>query len=130
MKSITAFWNWTSTSASAPCRVRRRSAAPNKFGIFLLVCEFHASILTGTHSSYPQILWEDVFMKALISCLTVFALVFVLQAGIQAGGGKDKEVTLKGKITCAKCDLGVEKKCATVIVVKEGGKDVTYYFDA
>ena len=69
-------------------------------------------------------------MKALISCLTVFALVFVLQAGIQAGGGKDKEVTLKGKITCAKCDLGVEKKCATVIVVKEGGKDVTYYFDA
>src|SRR5215470_9434737 len=67
-------------------------------------------------------------MKALISCLTVFALVFVLQAGIQAQG-KDKEVTLKGKITCAKCDLGVEKKCATVIVVKDGGKDVTYYFD-
>src|SRR5262245_35615230 len=68
-------------------------------------------------------------MKTLISCLTVFALVFVLQAGIQAGG-KDKEVTLKGKITCAKCDLGVEAKCATVIVVKKDGKDVTYYFDA
>jgi hypothetical protein len=43
---------------------------------------------------------------------------------------KKKEVTLEGKITCAKCDLGVEKKCATVIVAKEDGKDVTYYFDA
>ena len=39
------------------------------------------------------------------------------------------EKTLTGKITCAKCDLGVEKACATVIVVKEKDKDVTYYFD-
>lgn len=41
-----------------------------------------------------------------------------------------KAVTLKGKITCAKCDLGKEDKCAVVIVVKEDGKDVIYYFDA
>jgi hypothetical protein len=47
----------------------------------------------------------------------------------------DKEVTLKGKITCAKCDLKVKGQdtCATVIVVteKKDGKDVdvTYYFD-
>jgi hypothetical protein len=40
-----------------------------------------------------------------------------------------KEVTLKGTITCAKCDLKVEKKCATVIQVKKGDKDVLYYFD-
>jgi hypothetical protein len=39
-------------------------------------------------------------------------------------------VTLKGTITCAKCDLKVETKCATVIKVSEGGKDVVYYFDA
>ena len=41
----------------------------------------------------------------------------------------DKEVTLKGDITCAKCDLKLADKCATVIKVKEGGKDVVYYFD-
>ncbi|MBI3407184.1 MAG: hypothetical protein HY040_02355 [Planctomycetes bacterium] len=68
-------------------------------------------------------------MKALFSSLTVIALVFVLYTGIEAGD-KDKEVTLKGKITCAKCDLGVETKCATVIVAKKDGKDVTFYFDA
>jgi Family of unknown function (DUF6370) len=39
------------------------------------------------------------------------------------------EVTLKGTITCAKCDLKLEKKCATVIKVKQDGKDVVYYFD-
>jgi hypothetical protein len=41
----------------------------------------------------------------------------------------DKEVTLKGDITCAKCDLKLADKCATVIKVKESGKDVVYYFD-
>ena len=40
-----------------------------------------------------------------------------------------KDVNLTGKITCAKCDLKVEKDCATVIVVNESGKDVLYYFD-
>jgi len=42
---------------------------------------------------------------------------------------QDKEVTLKGTITCAKCDLKVEKKCATVIQVKKGDKATLYYFD-
>jgi hypothetical protein len=45
-------------------------------------------------------------------------------------GASAKEVTLKGTITCAKCDLKLEKKCATVIKVKKDGKDVLYYFDA
>ena len=42
-----------------------------------------------------------------------------------------KEVVLKGTITCGKCDLGVDKACATVIVVKgeKDKKDVVYYFD-
>lgn len=52
------------------------------------------------------------------------ALIFV--AGVLAAD----EVTLKGTITCAKCDLKVQKKCATVIKVKEKDKDVVYYFDA
>lgn len=42
-----------------------------------------------------------------------------------------KEVVLKGTITCGKCDLMVDKACATVIVVKgeKGKKDIVYYFD-
>lgn len=39
------------------------------------------------------------------------------------------EVTLDGKVTCAKCELGKEKNCATVVVVKEKDKEVMYYFD-
>jgi hypothetical protein len=42
----------------------------------------------------------------------------------------DKEVTLKGKIMCAKCQLKLKdvKKCQTVIQVKEGDKEVVYFF--
>jgi dihydrodipicolinate reductase len=55
----------------------------------------------------------------------------VLLTGAQAGEKKDdkKEVTLKGKICCAKCELGVETECMTVIVTKKDKKDVTIYFD-
>jgi uncharacterized protein DUF6370 len=61
-------------------------------------------------------------MLALLVCLAVCAFVTPTFAA---------EVTLKGTVTCAKCDLKVEgvTKCATVVVVKEGGKDVIYYFD-
>lgn len=56
-------------------------------------------------------------------------------AGFSSGGfaaeetkeTKDKTVTLEGTATCAKCDLGTEEKCATVLQVKEGDKTVTYY---
>src|SRR5437899_12325253 len=67
-------------------------------------------------------------MRAFIYGLALLGLTALLSAGAQAGGDK-KEVTLKGKITCAKCDLGVEKACHTVIVVTKDDKDVTYYFD-
>lgn len=39
------------------------------------------------------------------------------------------EVTLDGKVCCAKCELGKETKCATVVVVKKGDKEEMYYFD-
>ena len=52
--------------------------------------------------------------------------VCVLVAGLQAA--EKNEVTLKGAIMCAKCELKEGKKCQTVITVKEKGKDVTYYF--
>jgi hypothetical protein len=40
-----------------------------------------------------------------------------------------KEVTLKGTILCAKCELKETDKCVTAIQVKEDKKTVTYYFD-
>src|SRR2546421_5067404 len=66
-------------------------------------------------------------MKTLMSSALVLAVLLFLVAGVRAG---DKEVTLKGEILCAKCELKEEglKKCQTVIQVKEDGKLVTYYF--
>jgi len=60
-----------------------------------------------------------------IASFLIIALALVIPSTVQA----DKEVTLAGKITCAKCELKIEKECATVIVVKENGKDTVYYFD-
>jgi Family of unknown function (DUF6370) len=65
-------------------------------------------------------------MKTAWSMLAVLVVVFTLSVQAEE---KAKEVTLKGTITCAKCDLKLETKCATVIKVKEKGKDVVYYFD-
>jgi len=58
------------------------------------------------------------------SCL-IIAAVLIIPSTAQAA----KDVTLTGKITCAKCELKLAKECTTVIVVKEGGKDTLYYFD-
>ena len=67
-------------------------------------------------------------MRAALSILLGLAVLLTFVVGVRAD---DKEKTLKGTITCAKCDLKLEnqKKCATVIKVEEDGKDVIYYFD-
>jgi hypothetical protein len=39
----------------------------------------------------------------------------------------DKEVTITGQGTCAKCGLHEADKCQTVIQTKEHGQKVTYY---
>ena len=74
-------------------------------------------------------------MRALLVGFAMVCAALVLVSGPNFAQDKKEEtktVVLKGKITCAKCDLGVEKKCMTVIVVKDEKekKDVTYYFDA
>jgi hypothetical protein len=69
-------------------------------------------------------------MKAAFRTLLCLAMVFSL--GLVANAQKDKDdkkdVTLKGTITCAKCDLGKADKCTNAIKVKEGDKDVVYFF--
>jgi hypothetical protein len=64
-------------------------------------------------------------MRLASNLLGVLALLGILAVSVQAA---DKEVTLKGTILCAKCALKEAKKCQTAIKVKEGGKDVVYYF--
>ena len=58
--------------------------------------------------------------------LVCVALLLTAGANFAQDG---KEVTRKGKMTCAKCDLGESKSCATVVVVKEGKDTITYFFD-
>jgi RecG-like helicase len=60
--------------------------------------------------------------------MLAFVLAVAVVANLQAEQA-DKETTVKGNITCAKCELKKETKCTTVIVVKEKDKDVVYYFD-
>src|SRR5207248_5863905 len=67
-------------------------------------------------------------MRAALIVVLGLALTLVTFAQAQ-DKGKKEEKTLTGTITCAKCDLGKEDKCATVIVVKEDGKEVVYYLD-
>jgi hypothetical protein len=67
--------------------------------------------------------------KIAAGLMVVVAGLLVMGSGIDAGEKKAKEVTLKGSITCGKCDLKVDDKCATVIVVKKGDKETVYYFD-
>jgi hypothetical protein len=60
---------------------------------------------------------------------SLFAVALAVVAFVATAQARDDNKTLKGTITCAKCDLGKESKCMTVIKVKEGDKDVVYYFD-
>ncbi len=69
-------------------------------------------------------------MIRMLSAL-VFGLALVSFAGVSVNAEEPKkeaakEVTLEGKITCPKCDLGEAEKCGTVIKVK----DKLYWFDA
>src|SRR5262249_19175321 len=66
-------------------------------------------------------------MRTLMALFLVVAVAIAFSTG--AGAGEKKEVTITGKITCAKCELGKEKSCMTVIVEKKDGKDIVYYFD-
>jgi Family of unknown function (DUF6370) len=70
-------------------------------------------------------------VKTAFSMLAGLAMLFALTLAVTAEEKDKKEVTLKGEITCAKCGLKVKDQdtCATVIKVKDGDKDVIYWFD-
>ena len=66
-------------------------------------------------------------MRVLFASLVLFASAALFLSAGADGGEKKGEVTVKGTITCAKCDLGKEKTCMTVVVDKK--TDAVYYFD-
>ena len=59
--------------------------------------------------------------KMLLGLALVFGLVLVARAD-----DKGAEKTIKGTITCAKCDLKLAKACHTVIKATDG---TVYWFD-
>jgi len=65
-------------------------------------------------------------MKATWSMLLGLFCICFLMANAHADA---KEVTLTGKLTCAKCGLKEATSCHTVIVVTKDGKDTVYYID-
>jgi hypothetical protein len=60
------------------------------------------------------------------TCL-IFGLGVVLALAQNALA--DDEKTLEGTICCGKCELKKSAACHTVIKVKEGDKEVVYWFD-
>jgi hypothetical protein len=80
----------------------------------------------------PRFSLEESTMRTVIPAFVLVCAGLLIAAATNSAQEKEKkDVVLKGKITCAKCDLGISNDCATVIVVKdkEAKKDITYYFD-
>jgi hypothetical protein len=65
----------------------------------------------------------------LVLGLALGLLVALAVRADDKGKADAKEKTLKGTILCGKCALNETPKCHTAIKVKEGDKDVVYYFD-
>ena len=61
--------------------------------------------------------------SAFVGLIVLAAFAFCARAE------EGKEVTLKGEVTCAKCDLKKADSCQTVIKVEKDGKDVIYWFE-
>ena len=67
-------------------------------------------------------------MRTLEAMFLGCALVAVVAVNVLADDKKEEKKTLKGTITCSKCDLKLTEDCGNAIKVKEGDKDVIYLF--
>ncbi len=63
-------------------------------------------------------------LKSTAIVLSLLSALVICTAVVADGN----EVTLTGKIMCARCELKETPKCANAIQVMEGAKKVTYYF--
>ena len=66
-------------------------------------------------------------MRTMMAAFTFACAAMLLAAGTSARDkkGDEKPTTLKGKITCNKCDLGKSDACETVIVVKNNKRTLS-----
>jgi len=121
--------------SSFPARWKRAATWRN-----FLVADYAAAEYTapqhkkaGGRAVWPGFSCQTLFRRNVMRIASVLLLglglgiAYLGTATAQDKAGK--EVTLKGTITCAKCALKQEKKCATVIQVKDGDKQALYYFD-
>ena len=69
-------------------------------------------------------------MKHLVLGIAAIAVVALAALHSTAADKSEpaKPVKLEGTIVCSKCTLKETKQCGNAIIVKENGKDVTYYF--
>ena len=63
----------------------------------------------------------------LVSLALCAMICVAVTAAFTSAAEKAAEVTLKGKATCAKCDLKKTEKCQAALVVTEDGKEVVYF---
>jgi predicted transcriptional regulator len=56
--------------------------------------------------------------------LGLLALALLLPGAARAA---DETITITGEAMCAKCELGLQDKCQTVIQAKDGDKVINYY---
>src|SRR5262245_45974764 len=66
---------------------------------------------------------------AMKKMLTLGLVATVAVALVLVGTVKAADVTLKGKIVCGKCALKETTDCSSVLIVKDGDKEVKYYID-
>lgn len=64
--------------------------------------------------------------RILLGLMMVFVLTFAVNS---ADKPKAKNATLKGKLVCGKCTLGITDGCSNVLQVKAEGKTVNYVLD-
>jgi hypothetical protein len=64
-------------------------------------------------------------MRNVLAASLALAIALIVSVNLRAE--EKKEVTLKGQVMCA-CELEPSQQCHTVVRVKEGDTEVTYYF--
>jgi hypothetical protein len=68
-------------------------------------------------------------MKKAVTVILGLALLLCGALLVAQADEKEGEKTLKGKMVCGKCTLGVCAKCTNVLQVEEGDKTIDYFID-
>ena len=67
-------------------------------------------------------------MRLFVTAFTMLGVALLVTTGPNYAQDKEKEVVLKGRITCNKCERMKSEKCETVLVVGKDKDEVVYFF--